>query len=59
MPSKPPNEIEPLMTQLWQLLDLAATLATAADAVDHLEQIAMLCDRAGETARAGAALLTT
>jgi hypothetical protein len=53
---EPSDEIEPAIRRLWQLLDLALTMATAADAEDHLDQIAALCESAAKTARAAAAL---
>jgi hypothetical protein len=56
MPHASSSEVEPLLSRLWQLLDLATATATGADALDQLEQIALLCDSAALTARAAARL---
>ncbi len=55
-PTPTPPELEPLLARLWTLLELATDTATAYDAVDHLEQVAALCDGAAAVAREAAAL---
>ena len=49
-------EIDKLLRQLWTLLDLANTTATAHDCVEQLDQVAALCDEAARIARKAVAL---
>jgi hypothetical protein len=56
MSSDAAETIEAKLARIWQLLDLALAAATADDAVDQFEQIAVLCDSAAATARAAAKL---
>jgi hypothetical protein len=56
MPTRSSPDIEPLMNQLWQLLELAIALATQANAEEQLGQIALLCEEAETVARKAAAI---